>query len=177
MVTYTIEICLEEKLRNAFLCKVTGRSRVTHGQLSYSGSSHSPGVYAHDPVWHNLVHGWPQKYWLFLVHTHLSCHLHFFWFGRSFFFFFFTSVRSAALVSCVKILIIFLTISHNLCSLPQDRVALMKHVFLSLCLFDQECNPFWAWSQNRNWVCYGGGGEWSMYVLLYIFKESRTDKR
>lgn len=126
MVTYTIEICLEEKLRNAFLCKVTGRSRVTHGQLSYSGSSHSPEAYAHDPVRHNLVHSWPQKYWLFLVHTHLSCHLHFFWFGRSFFF------TSAALVSCVKILIIFLTISHNLCSLPQYRVALMKHVFLSL---------------------------------------------
>ncbi len=103
-------------------------------------------------IWYIRLHSWPQKYLLFLVCTHLFCHLHFFWFGRS--------ECSAAAVSLLKD-----SDSHSLCSLPHERAALrnmfasfvclIKHVIVFELLLSLRFYETWIMSGNAKMCCRG----------------------
>lgn len=84
-----------------------------------------------------------------------------------------TSVRSAVVVSCSKIPIIFL-ISHNLCSFPQHRVVLRNMFTLSVCLikhviiFELGLSKFhemWIMSGNENICSEARHKEWGRHVF------------
>lgn len=84
-----------------------------------------------------------------------------------------TSMRSAAVVSCSKILIIFL-IPHNLCSLPQDRVIIRNMFTFSVCLIKHviifelglpKFHEMWILSGNANMCSEARHKKWERFFF------------
>lgn len=136
VVISTMGIYPEEKLGNALLAvkgqDVPGSHMVSCPSLQlHIPQGLSPKAQT-DTMWDIRLHSWPQKYGLFTVHSNTFYHLYFF-FGLADRLL--TSVRSAAAVSCSKILILLSVFcrfiySDNRVKLFALSLHLIKHVIV-----------------------------------------------